>query len=365
MDIVKVLIVDDSAFMRKLISEFLTEDSRVEVIGTARNGRDALDKIKALKPDVVTLDVEMPVMDGLEALNRIMNECPTAVVMLSSTTKEGTENTLAAMDSGAFDFMAKPTGAISLDLHKIKTELLEKVMAASRANVHKLQKNALNMEISPSFWEKYSKIDSIVSIKKEKNNKTWSYRNRKIIVIGTSTGGPKALQTVLTELPLDIDASILIVQHMPPGFTKSLATRLNSLCKIKVKEAEEGELIQKGVAYIAPGGFHLKVKKVGMSLAVLLDQSELRNGHRPSVDVLFESVSEMKDLAKIAVIMTGMGMDGAAGLIKLKQRGPLKAIAESQETAIIFGMPKAAIKTNLIDCIEDVEKIAKTIISFC
>ncbi|MGE7185220.1 protein-glutamate methylesterase/protein-glutamine glutaminase [Peribacillus sp. NPDC006672] len=365
MGIVKVLIVDDSAFMRKLISEFLTEDSRVEVIGTARNGRDALDKIKALKPDVVTLDVEMPVMDGLEALNRIMRECPTAVVMLSSTTKEGTENTFAAMDSGAFDFVAKPSGAISLDLHKIKTELLEKVMAASRANVHKLQKNAMNMEISPSFWEKYSKIDSIESTKNEKNKKTWSYRNKKIIVIGTSTGGPRALQTVLTELPLDIDAPILIVQHMPPGFTKSLATRLNSLCKIKVKEAEEGELIQKGVAYIAPGGFHLKVKKVGMSLAVLLDQSELRNGHRPSVDVLFESVSEMKDLAKIAVIMTGMGMDGSMGLTKLKQWGPLKAIAESQETSIVFGMPKAAINTNLIDYIKDVEKIAKVIISYC
>lgn len=361
---VKVLIVDDSAFMRKLISEFLAEDSRMEVIGTARNGRDAIDKIKALKPDVVTLDVEMPIMDGLEALSRIMNECPTAVVMLSSTTKRGTENTFAAMNCGAFDFVAKPSGAISLDLHKIKKELHEKVMAASMANVHKL-KNAMNIERSPSVWEKYSKIDSIESPKTEKNQKKWSHGYKKIIVIGTSTGGPRALQTVLAGLPEEVDAPILIVQHMPPVFTKSLATRLNSLCKIKVKEAEEGELIQKGVAYIAPGGFHLKVRKVGMSWAILLDQSELRHGHRPSVDVLFESVSEMNDSAKIAVIMTGMGVDGSLGLMKLKQEGPLKAIAESQETSIVFGMPKAAINTKLIDSIEDVEKIAKAIISYC
>lgn len=169
----------------------------------------------------------------------------------------------------------------------------------------------------------------------------------------------------MTRLPEDIDAPILIVQHMPHGFTKSLATRLNSLCKIKVKEAEEGELIQKGVAYIAPGGYHLKVRKVGMSWAILLDQSELRNGHRLSVNVLIESVSEMNDYAKIAVIMTGMGMDGSKGLTKLKQKGPLKAIAESQVTSIVFGMPKAAINTKLIDSIEDVEKIARVVISYC
>ncbi|PJN87160.1 protein-glutamate methylesterase/protein-glutamine glutaminase [Bacillus sp. mrc49] len=362
---VRVLIVDDSAFMRKLISEFLSEESRIEVIGTARNGKDALEKIKALKPDVVTLDVEMPVMDGLQALNLIMNECPTSVVMLSSTTKVGTENTFAAMSSGAFDFVAKPSGAISLDLHKIKKELHEKVMAASRANVHKLQKNALNIEKSPSVWKKHSKIESVNLVKKQKKEANWSDGNDKVIVIGTSTGGPRALQTVLTGLPGDIDASILVVQHMPPGFTNSLASRLNSLCKIQVKEAEEGELIQKGIAYIAPGGFHLKVRKVGMNWAVHLDQSDLRNGHRPSVDVLFESVSEMNEFAKIAVIMTGMGMDGASGLKKLKQKGLSKAIAESQETSIVFGMPKAAINTNLIDNIEDVEKIAKSIMGYC
>ncbi|WP_057913396.1 protein-glutamate methylesterase/protein-glutamine glutaminase [Peribacillus muralis] len=365
MDKVKVLIVDDSAFMRKLISGFLAEESEIEVIGTARNGKDALEKIKALKPDVVTLDVEMPVMDGLQALNLIMNECPIPVVMLSSTTKVGTDNTFAAMSSGAFDFVAKPSGAISLDLHKIKKELHEKVIAASRTNVHKLRKKAINLERSPSLCEKSSKIGIGTLGKKRKNEKKWSDGNEKIIVIGTSTGGPRALQTVLTGLPGDIDAPILVVQHMPPGFTSSLAARLNSLCKIQVKEAEEGELIQKGLAYIAPGGFHLKVRKFGMNWVVHLDQSELRNGHRPSVDVLFESVSAMNEFAKIAVIMTGMGMDGSIGLKRLKQKGITKAIAESQETSIVFGMPKAAINTNLIDSIEDVEKIAKSIMSYC
>ncbi|MGE7779113.1 protein-glutamate methylesterase/protein-glutamine glutaminase [Peribacillus sp. NPDC097264] len=365
MEKVKVLIVDDSAFMRKLISELLAEDNRMEIIGTARNGKDALLKIKSLKPDVVTLDVEMPVMDGLEALNRIMEECPTAVVMLSSTTKEGTESTCIAMQSGAIDFIAKPSGAISLDLHKIKEELCEKVMAASLANVHKLQKSAINVERNPSDWKKYSKIESKEINDIDNDMKKWFHGNKKIVVIGTSTGGPRALQTVLTGLPENIDAPILIVQHMPPSFTKSLADRLNSLSRIRVKEAEDGELIQKGVAYIAPGGFHFKVKKVGLSLAVELDQSEQRNGHRPSVDVLFESVSEIAEFAKIAVVMTGMGMDGSSGLTKLKRTGPLKAIAESQETSIVFGMPKAAIATNLIDSIEDVDKIAKAIIGYC
>lgn len=370
MEKIKVLIVDDSAFMRKLISEFLTEDHRIEVVGTARNGQDAINKIKSLKPDVVTLDVEMPIINGLQALEIIMKECPTTVIMLSSTTKEGTENTLIAMQKGAFDFIAKPSGSISLDLIKIKQEMINKVIAASRANVHKLQINAKKMDRNLSPTEIYSKIESNENNIHTRNSRLidhWAYGRKKIIIIGTSTGGPRALQTVMTELPKSIDAPILIVQHMPAGFTKSLADRLNSLCEINVKEAEDGELIQKGTAYIAPGGYHLKVKKVGKGLAILLDQSELRNGHRPSVDVMFESVSEIDDIYKIAVIMTGMGSDGANGLIQLKERGQgkVRAIAESQETSIVFGMPKAAISTHLVDKVENVGRIAKTIVSYC
>ena len=188
---------------------------------------------------------------------------------------------------------------------------------------------------------------------------------KKLIVIGTSTGGPRALQTVLTQLPKNIEAPILVVQHMPPGFTKSLANRLNTLAEITVKEAEDGEILKKGTAYIAQGGYHLKVKKVGTSLAIHTDQSPLRNGHRPSVDVLFESVSRIKDVEKIAVVMTGMGMDGANGLVTLSKSGKLSAIAESEKTSIVFGMPKAAIATHVINKVVDVEDIAKTIVNYC
>jgi len=363
---IKVLVVDDSAFMRKLIVEFLTEDSRLEVVGSARNGKDAISKIQSLQPDVVTLDVEMPVMNGLEALEEIMNDCPTPVVMLSSTTKEGAENTLMAMQNGAFDFIAKPSGAISLDLYKVKQEIIDKVVAASRANVHKLQKNAGEIQRNLSVCNKYSKIEPEVSVASSYIVRDRAYRSKKIVLIGTSTGGPRALQTVLTNLPQSINAPILVVQHMPPGFTKSLAERLDSLCHIHVKEAEDGELIQKGTAYIAPGGFHLKVRKIGTGLAIVLEQSEPRNGHRPSVDVMFESVAnELIDFTKTTVIMTGMGSDGANGLIELKRKGQVNAIAESQETSIVFGMPKAAIATHLIDTVKNVENIAKTIVKYC
>jgi two-component system, chemotaxis family, protein-glutamate methylesterase/glutaminase len=360
---IKVMIVEDSAFMRKLISEFLTEDSKIEVIGTARNGKDAIKKITELKPDVVTLDVEMPVMNGLEALKIIMEQCPVPVIMLSSTTKKGTENTLAAMSMGAFEFIAKPSGAISVDLHKIKSELIEKVILASKADINRLKKSSNIVETSLEVTNSYSKIE--LEDSNENSNIRYKTGQKKLILIGTSTGGPRALQAVLTAFPENIGAPILVVQHMPPGFTKSLATRLDSLSKIKVKEAEDGEILQKGTAYIAPGGYHLKVRKTGLTLAISLDKSQIRNGHRPSVDVLFESASSVSDFSKIAVIMTGMGSDGANGLIELKKNGAVKAIAESSETSIVFGMPKAAIATNLVDSVEHVDQIAKAIVKYC
>lgn len=361
---ITVLIVDDSAFMRKLLKDFLTDDPNILIVGTARNGADAIKKVKELKPDVVTLDVEMPIMDGLDALKVIMKECPTAVIMLSSTTQEGTESTLAAMQLGAFDFIAKPSGAISLDLYKIKDELISKVLCAGSANIaklHMLQKDCVTKpaEVEPSTETIQLKFIN----QKHLPNKTVT--DKKIIVIGTSTGGPRALQTVLSMLPESINAPILVVQHMPPGFTKSLSQRLDTLSAIQVKEAEDGEILKKGTAYIAPGGYHLKVKKLGMSLAVSIDQTDQQNGHRPSVDTLFESVSEIENYEKIAVIMTGMGMDGANGLIQLKKKGLTMAIAESQETSIVFGMPKAAIATGCINKVVDVEDIASVINSYC
>ncbi|MCG6170724.1 MULTISPECIES: chemotaxis response regulator protein-glutamate methylesterase [unclassified Anoxybacillus] len=350
MNKVKVLVVDDSAFMRKLISDFLSEHPRLHVVGTARDGQEALQKIEQLNPDVVTLDVEMPVMNGLETLKHIMQKKPLPVVMISSTTTEGAENTILSLQYGAVDFIAKPSGAISLDLYKIKDKMIEKVLLASEANLRTVK---IKQKMSMLPQKQYSKIGI-----SERNN---AIGKKKIIAIGTSTGGPRALQHVLTKFPATIDAPILIVQHMPKGFTKSLATRLDSLCNIRVKEAEDGEVIQKGTAYIAPGGNHLYVKRVGTSLAIHLDEGAPRNGHRPSVDVMFESLSALTDYEKVAVIMTGMGSDGTAGLKQLKASGNTFVVAESAESSVVFGMPKSAIAANVVDEIVHVDDIAKVV----
>lgn len=360
---IKVLIVDDSAFMRKLIGDFLSEQPQIEVIGTARNGEDALKKWRDCKPDVITLDVEMPKLNGLEVLKVIMEEKPIPIVMLSSTTKEGADITLQAMQAGAVDFVAKPSGSISIDLHKVKAELVEKVISARGANLNKLT-------IKSGRQKKLKKSSELENADPLKTPKLYSpgikreYNAKRVVCIGTSTGGPRALQQVLSALPKDIDAPILVVQHMPAGFTKSLADRLDSLSEIAVKEAVDGELLQKGTAYIAPGGWHLEVKSVGTSLAVSLSKSDPRNGHRPSVDVMFESVARLKDIMKVSVVMTGMGSDGSKGLVEMKKHGFVKVIAESQETSVVFGMPKAAIATNMVDEVTNVEDIAQSIMKY-
>lgn len=353
----KVLVVDDSAFMRKLIGDFLTASKQLEVIGIARNGEDAISKIKKLRPDVVTLDVEMPKMNGIEALRRIMVECPVPVVMLSSTTKEGAEETVKAMELGAVDFIAKPSGTISLDLHKVQDEMVEKVLSASKVNMTK---------ITSTFRKRTESSESAKScVPTLPSEHKWTRDSPKLILIGTSTGGPRALQQVLTELSPQLGAPVVVVQHMPPGFTNSLANRLDGQSAIKVKEAEHEEILQKGTAYIAPGGFQMKVVEHGAHLAFELSKEEApRNGHRPSVDVLFESASLLRNYGKIAVIMTGMGSDGSEGLIRLKETGEVRAIAESKETCIVFGMPKSAIATNLVDSVEHIEDISRTIMKY-
>jgi two-component system chemotaxis response regulator CheB len=354
MEKIKVLVVDDSAFMRKLITNFLEEDDRFQVVGIARNGLDAIQKVKELKPDVITLDVEMPILNGIKALEEIMKVQPVPVVMLSSTTKEGAENTIQALQYGAVDFVTKPSGAISLDLHIVKEEIKEKVLHASKVKKGNLKQYSSLVTSSMLEVNPYSKIEETEIVKPMRLSK-------RIVCIGTSTGGPRALQQVLTRIPSEIDAPILIVQHMPAGFTKSLATRLNSLSQIEVKEAEDGEIVRKGTAYIAPGGLHLRVKKVGTSLAVQLDTSPPRNGHRPSVDTLFESISQLADYAKVAVIMTGMGSDGTEGLKALKALGEVRSIAESEETSIVYGMPKSAVGSSKIDRVVRLDKIAEQI----
>ncbi|WP_186671337.1 chemotaxis response regulator protein-glutamate methylesterase [Sporosarcina sp. BP05] len=366
----KVLVVDDSAFMRKLISDFLSGHPEIEVIGTARNGKEAVEKVQTLKPDVVTMDIEMPIMDGLEALKEIMASHPVPIVMLSSTTKIGAENTILAMEYGAVDFVAKPGGAISLNLHEVKEEILGKVIAASGVRLSTLTRKytgrRLTQPISsktvdkaveiPTFFPNRSQLTNVSKYKIPKTGKTF-------VVIGTSTGGPRALQEVLTGLPASIGVPILVVQHMPPGFTKSLADRLDGLCDIQVKEAEDGELLEKGTAYIAPGGKHLKMIKKGLSYYVRLDAVDPpRAGHRPSVDVLLESAAEYGELNFLTVIMTGMGYDGKNGMEVLRRNGKTITIAESAKTSVVYGMPKAIKEAGFADKVVDLHDISESII---
>lgn len=356
----KLLVVDDSAFMRKLITEFFKGNNEIEVVGTARNGLDAIDKVKRLQPDVVTMDVEMPEMNGVEALKKIMQDTPTPVVMLSSTTTSDATITVEAISNGAADFVAKPSGTISLDLDKIKNQLVEKVVAATKVSVTNL-KQISKPTIPVAKPDSPEPVKTVVQPK----NESWQKFKKKIVVIGTSTGGPRALQEVLTTLPKNINAPILIVQHMPAGFTNSLAKRLDQLSEITVKEAENGEILQPGVAYIAPGGNQMTVRKIGMTKTIYIDKtSPAVGGHKPAVDVLFNSVAEMTDLDRIAVIMTGMGADGAKGVRELKRTGNTRVISEDESTCVVYGMPKSVEKTGLVDRVEKLENISTAILGY-
>ncbi|WP_223700216.1 protein-glutamate methylesterase/protein-glutamine glutaminase [Sutcliffiella deserti] len=348
---IKVLVTDDSIFMRKLITDLLKDHPIIEVISTAKNGLEAIKKVKELSPDVVTLDVEMPVMDGIQALQEIMKHSPVPVIMLSSTTSSGSLNTIIALEYGAVDFVTKPSGAISLDIFKVKEELIEKIILAATSNIISAPKKQDEIKVSPEK-EQYRKFTRIIKGRAA---------DKPIICIGTSTGGPRALQTVLTSLPNTLTAPILIVQHMPPQFTKSLADRLNSLCEFNVLEAEHNQKVLEGTVYIAPGGFHMEVKERGKELFISLNEESPIKGHRPAVDKLFSSMSNIKGYRKIVAILTGMGADGAVGVKSLKESENTIVIAESEKTSVVFGMPKATIQTGLVDNIENLEDIAKVI----
>ncbi|MBU6081055.1 MULTISPECIES: protein-glutamate methylesterase/protein-glutamine glutaminase [Allobacillus] len=324
----KVLIVDDSAFMRKMISDIVQQSERLEVVGTARDGVDGLKKLKDLKPDVVTLDVEMPKMNGLETLERIMKSHPMPVVMLSSTTKSGAKETIEALRIGAIDFISKPSGPISLDIHKVASEITEKIIQAAET----------------SSGQQYQHLRKKFDINNNEHIPPFIHKQT-VVCIGVSTGGPKALQQVITQLPNDFHAPVVIVQHMPAKFTKSLAERLDELSAVKVKEAIPGEILRNGVVYIAPGDYHLQLKQLNRSLVIDINREEPEKGHRPSVNKLFSSVATLKNTNKLAVVLTGMGTDGTDGAMELKQLDTRSIIiAESQETALIYGMPKSIVE---------------------
>lgn len=346
MEQIRVLVIDDSAFMRKMISDIIDSDPRLQVIGTARNGETGIQKIRELSPDVVTMDVNMPVMDGISALQVIMRTNPVPVIMLSSQTANGTEETIKAIENGAVDFIMKPSGEISLNIDIIKNEIISKVIAACHATL-------------PSK-ETSRKANRMAVQEKEFIQPRKSSNKRTIVILGTSTGGPRALQKVLTNLPKDFKDPLLIVQHMPPGFTKSLAKRLDTLCHLHVKEAEHGELLKEKTVYIAPGDYHMRVEPRGTELVINNMKDEPINSHRPSVDALFESVSVLKNINKVAVVLTGMGSDGSDGIQKLKQTDEnCIVISESEETAVIYGMPKAAYETGAVDQVLPLEQVGE------
>ncbi len=373
---IRVLIADDSAFMRKVLSDLFKSQSDFEVVGTAVNGQDTIDKVKKFQPDVLTLDVIMPVMDGLEALAIIMEQCPLPVVMVSSTTQKGTNETIRALALGAVDFVSKSGGAIS-KIDTIKDEILAKCRLAAKAHAKKSVSASKPLVYKPKIQEDpqprrievrrrsglvlgqrptISRVPAAEPVKK-----IIPGTGKKLVVIGTSTGGPQALQTVITRLPGNLPCGAVVVQHMPAGFTKSLADRLNSISQIAVKEAENDEIIRPGQVYIAPGSFQLRIAPApGGERKIVLGKDPPVGNHRPAVNVMYDSAAQFgKDL--VAVIMTGMGCDGCEGMKKIKASGGY-SIAQDEASCVVYGMPKAVVDAGLADEIRPLDKIAEAIV---
>lgn len=343
---IKVLIVDDSAFMRKMLTDLFTAQPDFTVLDTARNGKDAVDKVKHLRPDLVTMDVEMPVVDGIEALRQIMQQTPVPVVMISSLTHDGAEATIKALELGAVDFVAKTAGPIST-LSGIQSEIIEKCRGAAAANVRPLRQT---QSVSP-----IPTTQAAVSLPLS------AAADDRVVAIGTSTGGPRALQEVLTHLPGSLPCGVVIVQHMPPGFTKSLAERLNSLSALTIKEAENNDVVRHGLVLIAPGNYHMTFERVQSKTVVKLNQNPPIGGHRPSVDPMMESIATIYRQKAVGVILTGMGHDGSRGIAAIKRFNGI-TIAEDQTTAVVYGMPKSAVELGVVDRLVPLQAVAGEIV---
>lgn len=326
---IKVLIVDDSALIRSLMTEIISSQKDMEVVGVAPDPIVARDMIKQTNPDVLTLDVEMPRMDGLDFLEKLMRLRPMPVVMVSSLTEKGSEITLRALELGAVDFVTKPRLGIQSGMLEYTELIADKIRAASHARI-----KPRRVTLGPGSSQEQSTLPMM-------RNPLAS--SEKLIIIGASTGGTEAIRDFLVQMPTDCPG-ILITQHMPEGFTRSFAKRLDSVCKISVKEAIDGERVLPGHAYIAPGHSHLLLARSGANYITQLDQGPPVNRHRPSVDVLFHSAAECAGKNAVGIILTGMGKDGAAGMLEMKKSGAYN-FAQDEATCVVFGMPKEAITT--------------------
>ena len=347
---IRVIVADDSALMRKILSDIINGDSSLEVVATAGNGREALEKIAIFKPDVVTLDIEMPVMDGLETLEKIIKEHPLPVIMLSAFTQAGAVATIRALEQGAVDFLTKPGGSISPETGRLAHEIINKIKSAASIPAGSIKKQQAKIT---------SERTEIKTLETAQPGAQQGKPVSSVIAIGTSTGGPKALHEVMSRLSNNLNSAIFIVQHMPPGFTKSLAQRLDAVSSFTVKEAEQGDEVLNRTAYVAPGDYHMEVVSQHNKLVIHLHQGPPVNGHRPSVDPLMKSVAKIP-LPKVGVIMTGMGNDGAEGLKIMKEAGAV-IIGESAETCVVYGMPRAAYQLGIVDYEAPVYRIAETI----
>ncbi len=338
---IRVLVVDDSAFMRYTITRYLSEANGIQVVGAARDGQEALQLIPRLQPDVVTLDVEMPHMDGLTTLREIMAEHPRPVIMLSSLTSEGALETIQALTIGAVDFVTKPINKANVGV--VMDEVVTKIQRAARARVWSVPRQPREMAV-PTVGTHAKSTRSMQS-------------NDRVVVIGSSTGGPRALNTVVPALPADLPAAVLIVQHMPVGFTRSLADRLDSLCKIKVKEAEPGDTLEVGRALLAPGGFHMVLDD---NNRIALNQDPAVHGVRPAIDVTMNSVTRRFGSSVVSVILTGMGSDGTMGSGLVHAQGGY-VIAEAEATCVVWGMPRSVFEAGYTDEVVPIDQVAGAI----
>ena len=342
-DKIRVLVVEDSFLMRKIISDIINSDPGLEVLDKAKDGKEALEKILALKPDVVTLDVNLPLLDGISVLEEIMRQKPTRVIMLSAYTREETSTTIRALELGALDFIAKPSGEISLDLPKLKDEIISKIKLASTVDLNK-------------FLSLSERRRLLLTRRAEK-----PLALKKLVIIGASTGGPKAILEIMQDIPPAVPAAFLIIQHMPRGFTLSFAERLSWQSGIKTKEAEEGDIILAGKAFVAPAGYHMVLEKQNNQLKINLTEGALVNFVRPSIDVTMTSIAEVFGSNVIGVILTGMGKDGVEGARNIKQKGGF-IIIQDEETSGVWGMPKMIYEAGLADKVLPISKIAGAII---
>lgn len=376
---VKVLVVDDSGFFRRRVSEILSADPTIQVIGTATNGKEAIDQAIALKPDVITMDYEMPMMDGITAVRHIMQRCPTPVLMFSSLTHEGARVTLDALDAGAVDFLPKNFEDISRNPEKVKQLLCEKVHSISRSNRRSLFSTpaptpapvAAPAPAPASSFGRPAPAPAPVarpapppvrtSAPAAAHSPAPKRKAYKLVAIGTSTGGPVALQRVLTQLPANFPAPIVLIQHMPAAFTKAFAERLDKLCRISVKEAEDGDILRPGLALLAPGGKQMMVDGRG---AIKILPGDERLNYKPCVDITFGSAAKSYGDKVLAVVLTGMGADGREGARLLKQGG--SAIwAQDEASCVIYGMPMAIVKADLADAVYSLDDIGKHLVEAC